>query len=105
MTPSRGCSPVRFNTKVAAFARITAAYRAATAEADRVLRKFLRAERRGDLPRAEALDLKLQACEERIDLARRTLEAHTRATLARPMRTRARPPALPPLFRVGQRSA
>jgi hypothetical protein len=79
---------VRFDATSPAFEEIAGEYRRALAQAERLWKRFERAEDEADFSLAKKLKRKLDAADVRLEAAREALQGHITATTMHNMRTR-----------------
>lgn len=82
---------VRFDVESEHFDQVASELRAAIEAADRLWRRLNRAEAKGDFSKAKRIGRKLEAADARVEAAHEKLQEHTRHTLRKPFRERARP--------------
>jgi hypothetical protein len=79
---------VRFDATSPAFEEIAGEYRRALAQAERLWKRFEKAEDEGDFSKAKRLKRKLDAADVRLEAAREALQEHITATTKHNMRSR-----------------
>jgi hypothetical protein len=79
---------IRFDATSPVFEEIAGEYRRALAQAERLWKRFEKAEDEGDFSKAKRLKRKLDAADARLEAAREALQGHITATTKHSMRSR-----------------